>query len=130
MQSANLQKVHVLHLEHKVWMNELVFYADEISIFERQLEKLVMRNIKDMLPNLEKFQNNFIRQKEVLDELQHDIKIREQSLAKNISKGIETVQTDDQLGHNEIRGKMEVFKKIFTELRKNFLLFLRRWYWG
>ena len=68
--------LQVVHFEHRLWVNELDFFADEIRIYERQLEELIRKSAeKDAMQELEQFQNQFIRQKEVLDTLQHDIHI-------------------------------------------------------
>ena len=86
MDATHIQQIQTQHFEHRVWMNELKFYEDEVKIFEHQLEVLVGKGIKELLPNLEKFQNKFIRHKEVLDELMHDIKIHEHALAEAFEK--------------------------------------------
>ena len=44
-----IKEIQSQHFEHTVWMNQLKFYADEVKIYERQLEKLVGKNIRDML---------------------------------------------------------------------------------
>ena len=63
-----------LHFEHRVWLNNLKFCKEEITIFSTA-SKLVQRNTgKELLAELEHFQNQYIREKEVMDELRHDIK--------------------------------------------------------
>jgi hypothetical protein len=115
------------HFEHTLWMNELKFFEDEVIIYEHQLEKLVKRNDKDMLASLEQFQNKFIRQKEVLDELKHEIKVHEQKLGW-------AMQNDPQKArnfihhHDEMRDQIETFKKIFAGLKVNFYKFLKKYH--
>ena len=61
-----------LHYENKVWKNELLFVADEIKVYENRLSDLVLNDpAREMLRQLEHFQNQFIREKEVIDHLKH-----------------------------------------------------------
>lgn len=55
METVAIKEIQSQHFEHTVWMNQLKFYADEVKIYELQLEKLVGKNIRDMLPRLEHF---------------------------------------------------------------------------
>ncbi len=72
MKSGIFKQIEKEHFEHRIWTKDLDFYADEIEIFQRQLEDLASRQIKAMLPILEDFQSSFSKQKEVLDELRHE----------------------------------------------------------
>jgi hypothetical protein len=67
-----------LHLEHRQWIAELNFYKEEIRIFESYLENVVNRNTAiEARAQVEHFQNQFIREKEVIDELKHKLNISE-----------------------------------------------------
>lgn len=126
---AKNEKIAVVspqHFEHTLWMNELKFFEDEVNIFEHQLEKLVKREIKQMMPALEQFQNNFIRQKEVLDELKHDIKVHEQQIAWSLQNNQEARHSMVEK-HEVIREKITTFKKLFAEVKTNFFQFLKEW---
>ena len=127
MKSTEIKELKTQHFEHKVWENELNFYADEIKIYEHQLEELVGKHIKEMLPPLERFQNNFIRQKEVIDELAHEIKIHEHELvqAATSQNGKANYTEHD---HQAFQEKMDIFKKIYAELKNDFLVFWRKWH--
>ncbi len=128
MKSNNIKKIQSQHFEHKVWMNELNFYADEVRIYEHQLEELVGKNIKEMLPGLEKFQNNFIRQKEVLDELRHEIRIHEHELVLAVNAVGKAIENNGRHDHEAFEEKVEIFKKIYVELKGEFLNFWRKWH--
>ena len=111
------------HFEHTLWVNELRFFEDELKIYERQLERLVQKEDKSFLPMLERFQNNFIRQKEVLDELKHDIKVHEQRLGWAV-KNNNYKEDVYNSNHEVMKEKMVIFKKLFTELKEEFFHFL------
>jgi hypothetical protein len=127
METVAIKEIQSQHFEHTVWMNQLKFYADEVKIYELQLEKLVGKNIREMLPRLEHFQNNFIRQKEVLDTLMHEIKLHEHQLANAISNDQELSEAS-QISHEKYREEVEVFQKIYNELKADFLKFWRKWH--
>ena len=118
--------LQMVHFEHQLWVNELAFFADEIKIYEHQLEELVKKtNKKEAMQELEQFQNQFIRQKEVLDTLQHDIHIHEQKLSEAMQERQELPL--DPKYHNFLKGQMESFHTIYAELKKKFYLFLNKW---
>ncbi len=127
METVAIKEIQSQHFEHKVWMNQLGFYADEIKIYENQLEKLVSKNIREMLPRLEHFQNNFIRQKEVLDILSHHIKLHEHQLVLAINNDQDLPDSSHE-AHEKYREEMEVFQKIYAELKADFLRFWRKWH--
>jgi len=121
--------MHELHFEHKIWINELSFYEDEIKIYEHRLEELVMKSRNpDMLAQLEHFQNQFIREKEVIDILKHDINSHEHKLSEYAEThpiAIEHVHFKD---HSDLRDRMERFYKIWIELKEEFYAFLLKYY--
>src|SRR6478672_12001874 len=92
--------VRSLHLEYQLWIRELIFYKEEIKIFENHLEQLVTRNTNSfMRAQSEHFQNQFILQKEVIDHLKHDLNVSEKQLASfvhDLSGGhLESVRMDN-----------------------------------
>ncbi len=124
-----VEKIDVkkLHRENKVWKNELLFVADEIKIYENRLSELVMGDTtKDMLRSLEHFQNQFIREKEVIDQLKHDVKIHEHHLVEFVRNDVGDEERMIKV-HYELKDKMETFRKIFGELKGKFYHFLAEW---
>ena len=127
MEAVAIKEIQSQHFEHKVWTNQLNFYADEIKIYEHQLEDLVKKNIREMLPRLEHFQNSFIRQKEVLDQLLRNIKVHEHELVLAVSNDQELSRTSYN-AHEKYREDMEMFVKLYGELKADFLQFWRKWH--
>jgi hypothetical protein len=119
-----------LHFEHRLWETELNFYADEIAIYENRLSDLVTGNRgKDILPQLEQFQNQFIRQKEVIDHMRHDIREHEHAIS-HFAEANPRYSTSDEVrfeDHDDLRERMDQFKKIYAELKKDFYQFMRKW---
>lgn len=118
-----------LHLEHELWLNELNFYRDELRVLDKYLLEVGRKNTsQDVLKGLEHFQNQFIRQKEVLDELGHDVREHEQFVLKAI-QNLNEIQADKNRfeDHGELRDGMETFKKIYADLKAEFMHYLSKW---
>ena len=94
--------IRSLHMEYQLWTRELIFYKEEIRIFEHHLTAILKRNNKNGVPaQVEHFQNQFILQKEVIDYLKHDLQVSERQLAGFVyemsSDGIENIKMDNHV---------------------------------
>ena len=89
------------------------------------MEEIAKRNTaNDVMAELEHFQNQYIRQREVIDELRHELKLHENGLAK---ESIEhPVAIDHRLfaDHTTHRDAMETFDKLYYELKHEFMQWL------
>lgn len=124
---AEKMDVQSLHVEHRLWENELKFFTDEMLIFEHRLEEMVQKHDEpEALVRLEQFQNKFIRQRAILEELAHDIKIHEQTLSGLLKAGFGTPEhkvTD----HSSLRERMDSFREIYAEVKEAFYRYLLNW---
>ena len=114
-----------LHLEYRNWMNELAFCKEEITIFESHLENVVNRHSEvPVRAQVEHFQNQFILQKEVIDELRHELHISERQLAGFVKElsglGLQSIKMDN---HSKRRDDVNTFRKIYKELKDDFRRF-------
>lgn len=117
-----------LHFEHNQWRRELFFWEDELRSFQNRLEELVKRwTKKEMLVQLEHYQNQFILQEEVINDLQEAIQLHEISIAAANKKGKDLLDTVLVKKHIEFRNKMEVQRHIYKDLKKEFFKFLTRY---
>jgi hypothetical protein len=118
-----------LHFDHEIWLNELEFYRDELRILDKYLLDLVTRNTgQEVLKGIEHFQNQFIRQKEVLDEISHDIREHEQLVLKTIqSLHPAEVAKGRFEDHGDLREAVETFKRIYADLKGEYLSFVAHW---
>ncbi len=114
-----------LHGEYRHWTTELNFYKEEISLFERHLATVI--NGTGSVPvraEVEHFQIQFIRHKEVIDGLKHKLNLSERQLAGFVKElsglGLESIRMDN---HATLRDDMQIFRKIYTELKKEFRSF-------
>ncbi|SDH31312.1 hypothetical protein [Winogradskyella thalassocola] len=117
-----------LHFEHNQWRSELAFWEDELKSFKNRLEELVLRwTDKDMLAQLEHYQNAFIRQGEVIDILQHDIHVHEANMSALDNEGEDALDRVLVKNHVEFRNRMETQRHIYAELKKEFFRFLTKY---
>lgn len=119
-----------LHLEYNLWMAELNFAKEEIQIFEKHLTKLVSRYTQtEVTAQIEHFQNSFIRHKEVIDTLKHDLHGAEKQLV-NFVKEVSgmTMASFRMDNHGKLRDQMNTFRKLFTELKQEFRHFEADWF--
>jgi predicted RNase H-like nuclease (RuvC/YqgF family) len=107
--------------ELQSWKRELSSTKEEIKSFEKELAGLAAHSHnRDIFPHIEHFQNNFIRQKEVIDELRHDLPDsprRLESMFYSSSNG------GEQDSHAGLSDRMDMFRKLYQELRENFQRF-------
>lgn len=117
-----------LHFEHVQWKSELAFWNDELKTFNHRLEELVNRwTAKDVLKELEHYQNQFIIHSEVLDDLNHEINVHETAISQAALGKDGLVESNDLFTHVEFRGKMETERSMYAELKKNFYRFLSKY---
>lgn len=110
-----------LHFDHKVWLNSLRFYREELFIFQRHLEQFVRTSaVPETMAHVEQFQNKFIRQSEVIDELAHDIKKHDQALADQLTAKAPGMIYRPFGIHNELRERMDTFERLYMELKNEF----------
>ena len=120
-------KVSDFHFDHKLWMNELKFFEMQLEVFEERLEEVVLA-IKDglALAAVEAFQNQIIRQREVIDLLKHKFRRREKDL--DALNNDLTIGTDHVLyvDHRKEREDMQIFIKLYQEMREKYMHFLEQ----
>lgn len=132
MSTATKQHTHVrlsdLHFEHTTWLNALAFYKDEIGIFERRLEEIASRNTAaEVMAQLEHFQNQHIREREVIDELRHDIKAHENTLEQEAREHPVAIEHRYFTDHSSLRERMVTFEKLYRELKDEFHRWVAQW---
>jgi hypothetical protein len=117
-----------LHFEHKQWQSELAFWEDELKSFTNRLEELVNKwTKKEVLTQLEHFQNEFILQDGIIDRLKEEIEKHESRMAGQSLKGENAMDTVLTMEHLGFRKKMETQRHIYAELKKEFFSFLSKY---
>ncbi len=116
-----------LHFHHTLWLNELKFWEEELKIFTKRLEEVIVKwTDTEIKAHLEHFQNQFIRHKEVIDILKHDVRSFEKQLANYAEEhpiAIDHVYFKD---HTMLRDSMETQQNLFGELKKEFYDYIKK----
>ncbi|HRK26656.1 MAG TPA: hypothetical protein PK239_05120 [Chitinophagales bacterium] len=117
-----------LHFEHKIWLSELAFCKEELKIFKERLGEVAMKNTgHEAMAQVEHFQNQFIRQTEVIDEYRHEIKQHENFLEAEALKHPTAIDHRHFPDHKGMRDDMDVFRKLYADLKHEFMNFLTVW---
>ena len=118
-----------LRYDHHIWENELNFYKNELSIFEDRLSDMIIRKpSKQLLRELEQFQNQFIRQKEVVDELNHKIHLYDDEL-RGIPAQIMLDKESRELAKHKVLGDdLQTNRRLYFDLRNRFNLYLMKYH--
>jgi hypothetical protein len=116
-----------LHADHVEWLKALDFYADELLIFKNRLAEVSVKNTSsEIKKEVEKYQNMFIIQKNEIDNLKHYIHGSERDMEEEIKKNPVAIDHRKTTENLEIRDKMEMFAKLFADLKEEFNEFVGR----
>lgn len=117
-----------LHRNHVEWVSALTFYKEDLKTFIHRLEEIVAKNNhQDVLSKVEHFQNQFIIQRNEIDVLLHDIKLKEKELvdyAASHPVAIDHVRFQES---TELVARMNRFEDLWKELRSEYLTFVSKW---
>jgi hypothetical protein len=122
--------------ELQSWKQELSSVKQEIRHFEQHLEQLSAKRLpKDLLAQLEHFQNIFICQKEVIDQLRHDLPDSGNKV-ENIFNNLRSQQRRESQGAGReeehamtdgLEERMHTFRRIYIGIRQDFHQFDAEW---
>jgi hypothetical protein len=122
---SNTLYIKELHQLHISWNSVLDLTRDEILSFEKRLQEIVKVNTdKSILAQAEHFQNQFIRQKEVMDELRHDIHEDELRIAQNVKENSVAAEHRKLEENFELKKQFEKFNKLFIDLKIEYFNYL------
>ena len=114
-----------LHRTNREWLNLINFYRDEIRVMEKRMAEIASKNTgSEVLANLEHFQNQVIIQKAHLDDMQGDIVQLEDIISDEIKKNQTAADHRRHAIPEKLNQDMEQFRKLFYELRKDFMEFM------
>jgi cobalamin biosynthesis protein CbiD len=122
------ENIYKQHSEHSDWMNRVAFYKEEITILNQLLSEIANKNSSDeALKDVEHYQNQFIIQKNNLDELAHNIRIHEQKLQHEVDSNPVAVDHRRMEYHQAEKEFLDYFENNFSTLRKDFKTFASKW---
>ena len=128
MSMATNESIYKQHEENTEWLKKLDFYKDEISILKGRLEELATKNnAQEVLAEVERFQNQFIIQRNNIDEIAHKVREHEQSLLEEIKSNPVAVDHRKVEYHAVEQDLVNSFEKVFNEVREDFNKFSSKW---
>jgi hypothetical protein len=116
-----------LHVLCEDWKRELNFFADEIPMLRKRLEEVVSKNTdKEILSQVEHFENKFKLMALNTDELLHDVNLKNQSLsAQAVAKAnyinVKMIESDQNL-----EDLMSITSQDFYNTKKSYYNFLSK----
>ena len=115
-----------LNFNLEVWKRELKFQESEMDYFEEKLEHVALRNFgKDVMKQLESFQNKIIREREVMGHLRHKIRMKKREIAQ-----AKFDNKREPLFHEKqvlLKDEMKTFVKMHYELKEDMMDFFLKY---
>jgi len=125
---STTEGIYTQHEENTTWISKLDFYKDEINILTGRLEEITTKNNQDdVLAQVEHFQNQWIVQRNNIDEIAHLVKANEAKLEAEIKNNPVAVDHRKMEYHTHEKELVESFEKNFNEMRGEFNRFAAKW---
>lgn len=124
-------KINIGHIDnaHSDWVRTLDFYRQEISILKKRLTELASRNTgKDVMPQVEHYENQWKVQIDNIDRLEHEISQNAMEIgrqAKESSAGY--IEKELAVQHTDLSHKVERQEEMVNQLRREFNRFAMEW---
>lgn len=117
-----------IHVMCKDWMRELQFYQSEIPFFKKRLQEIASDyTSKDVLSQVDHFENKFYIMSNHFDELLHDVKIKEESIIDAAAEKPKYINVKMIEMDNKIEDLMEFTAHDFSDTKKEFYQFLAKY---
>ena len=122
------EKIYTRHEQNKEWMNSLLFYNDEMKVMNHRIEEIAAKNSsKEILAQVEHFQNQLIVQHDNVDGLKHDINLSNDAIVKQIKESDVALERKRMKEQSDFETKIKDFEKVFSELKNELNVFLSKW---
>ena len=114
--------------EHHEWLQAIDFYDKELDILENRLEEIISKNTgTDAMAGAEHFQNQFIVQRNNIDELRHNIREHAHKTAEDAYIHAGHIHKELEMEHAEVKENFDSFEKVMKDLRSEFNDYLSKW---
>ena len=115
--------------DHQEWLKGVEFYDQDLDTLEKRLMEIVTKNnTRDVMAGVEHFQNQFIVQRNNIDELRHSINEHAGKVASGAKAHEGRMETTLVGEHEGLGEQVRSFEKVFNELRHEYNLFLAKWF--
>ncbi len=118
-----------LHHQGQDWLRELEFYKDELTVLTTRLQEITSRNTdKEVLAQVEHFQNKFIILREQLDTLKHDVGTRNHEIEALTKERPEHINEKFTTVHDALQERVKDFSRSLSDTRFEFNKFLSKYF--
>lgn len=119
--------ISTLHHQGTDWLRELEFYKEELGILSTRLEEVVSKNTdKEVLAQVEHFQNKFIMLREQLDILKHDVNQRNEEVTELAKTRPEHINERIGTTSDKLLERVKDFARSIADTRFEFNSFLSK----
>ena len=113
---------------HDEALRGLEFYKQDLIILQQRLQEVAEKNTAlDVRRSIEHFQNQFIIQRNNIDELRHKVNEQVQLLSKDVQLHEGRVEKQLLEEEEQLDAEYRQLEKIINELRQEFNTFLSKW---
>lgn len=110
-----------LETEHVKWLKSIDLFKQQLILMDKEIAEFVTGKYpKSLAPRIEQFQNQIIRQREVLDILRHDIKSHENEIERMTNFALEYLRDRVTREHIALKSEYNRFVELFLELELDF----------
>lgn len=114
--------------QHAEWLQKLDFYKQELDILKNRLTEVAGRNTHpDVMAGIEHYQNQFIVQRNNIDEYRHAVNEHTTRVKNDIQHHAGKVDTMVLTEHKRLTEGITQLEKVINELRQDFNAFLSKW---
>jgi hypothetical protein len=114
--------------DHLEWLKSIDFYEEEFDILQKRLEEIAGKNNgREVMVGVEHFQNQFIIQRNNIDELRDSINEHAGKVSVDAKKHAGKMETGFVGEHKQLRDRVRIFEKVVNDLRQEFNVFLAKW---
>jgi hypothetical protein len=111
----------IIETEHLTWLKNLDFYKAQLSVMEKELAGFAKESTsKKVGPRVEQFQNQFIRQREVIDTIRHSVKQHENEIERMTRFALEYLRDRVTKDHMLLKAEYKRFVELFMEMEQDF----------
>ncbi|MBL7831753.1 MAG: hypothetical protein JNK41_12050 [Saprospiraceae bacterium] len=114
-----------VHLMCEDWKRELLYFKSEIPFFRKKLEEVASKNTaQEVMIQVEHFENKFRIMSENLDEVLHDVNLKNQSILDRAAEQPKYINVKMIEGFEVIHEEMESTARDFYDTKKEYYHFL------
>ena len=117
-----------LHVYTKDWIREIQFYKSEIPFFKKRLEEIAGDySSKEILAQVDHFENRLLIMRNHYDELLHDLNLKEQEILGNAAANPKYINAKMLEIDSKILDLVDYTTHEFKDFKSEFYTFLSKY---